>query len=57
MTKFLTTVNSIQIQVETNYNKNLRVSERVQVLCFGEFQLETNLVTDSDEKGNIFDIL
>ena len=56
MTKFLTTVNSIHIQVETNY-KNLRASERVQVLCFGEFQLETNLITDSDEKGNIFDIL
>ena len=36
-TKFLTTTNSIHIQVETNNNKNLGVSERVQTLCFGDW--------------------
>ena len=36
MTKFLTTMNSIHIQVETNNNKNLGVNERVQTLCFGD---------------------
>ena len=35
-TKLLTTTNSIHIQVETNNNKNLGVSERVQILCFGD---------------------
>ena len=35
MTKFLTTTNSIHIEVETNNNKKLGVSERVQILCFG----------------------
>ena len=34
--KSLTTINSIHIQVETNNNKNLGASQRVQALCFGD---------------------